>query len=79
MAEFQRTQAEVDATLSTRRSGSVLLVVGWIFLGMAALTGVLNFSAVREGDSVWLTFTGVMAAIGLVLAITGTVVRSKRT
>lgn len=77
MAEFQRTQSQVDATLGARRTGSVYMVLGWIILGMAALVGVFVFNAIRDGDMFWPTFAGIMGVIGLALVVGGAMVRKR--
>lgn len=77
MTEFQRTQQEVDTVLDTRRTGSVYLVLGWIVLGVAALLAIFVFNAIRDGDSMWLWFTGILGVVGLALVARGAYVRSR--
>ncbi len=77
MAEFQRTQAQVDVALESRRMGSQTMIIGWIILGMAALVGIYVFSAVRDGDLTWPTYVGIMFVIGLGLVLGGAFIRSR--
>jgi hypothetical protein len=78
MAEFNRSRSEVDQALGSRRSGAVLLTLGWIFLGMAALLGVFAFNAIRAGDKMWPIFTGIVALVGLICLTSGSIFRSRK-
>ncbi len=71
MARYQLSQASVDEGIQAHEAGLVAQVLGWILLGMAGIVGVFVFSAFRDGDSVWPTYTGVMALIGAVLVAAG--------
>lgn len=58
-----------------RRLGSVLLVTGWILLGMNGLAAMLMFQDIREGTKLWLVSGAVVGVLGLALIAIGTVVR----
>lgn len=55
-----------------RRFGSVLLMVGWILLGMAGITGIYVFQDIREGTFLWLVWNGVLGVLGLGFVAVGT-------
>jgi len=78
MAELQRKPAQEDAAIEGRRSGSLMMVLGWIILGMAALVGIFVFNAIRDGDMMWPTFAGILGVIGLGLVIAGARARHRR-
>ena len=78
MAEFQRAQQEIDRSVHSGHVSGVALTVGGIFLGMAALVGVFNFAAMRDGDTVWPTYTAIMGLIGLVCVVIGSVMRMRK-
>jgi hypothetical protein len=77
MAEFQRTQSALDDAVESGHVSGGALTVGGIFLGMAALVGVFNFAAFRDGDMVWPTYTAIMGLIGVVCVAYGLMVRSR--
>jgi hypothetical protein len=78
MMDFQRTQQEIDDSLDSGHVGGAVLMVGSIFLGMAAFLGVFNFAALRDGDMFWPTYTTVLGLIGVFCLVGGTVVRARR-
>lgn len=68
MAPLQTTQ---DNRLDSQHTGSVLLTVGGILLGMALLLGIYTFQDIREGTSTLLWTVSVLTVIGLVLVAFG--------
>lgn len=78
MAQFQGTQQEIDRTVDSGHVSGAALTVGGIFMGMAALVGVFNFAAMRDGDMVWPAYTAIMGLIGLVCVVIGSVMRKRK-
>jgi hypothetical protein len=78
MAEFQRTQLDVDESIDSGHAGGVALMVGCVFLGMAGFLSIFNFAALRDGDMLWPTYTAIMGFIGIVCVAVGTVIRTRR-
>lgn len=60
-----------------RRLGSDLLMVGWVLLGMCAITGIFVFQDIREGTHTWLVWNGLFGFLGLALVAVGTMVRRR--
>jgi hypothetical protein len=64
--------ADEEHVLQSRRVGSQLLTIGWIFLAMAALAGMFAFQDIREGTRFMLVGASTFGVIGLVLIAAGT-------
>lgn len=77
MAEFQRTQSAVDMSVDSGHSGGVALMVGFLFLGMTGALSIFNFSALRDGDMLWPTYTAIVGLIGVVCVGYGVMIRSR--
>jgi len=60
-----------DARLAEESLGSVLMTLGGVILGMAAILGIYDFVDVREGTHLMLSMSGGLAVIGLVLMAVG--------
>jgi hypothetical protein len=78
MAEFQRTQQDIDDSLDSGHLGGIALMVGSLFLGVAGLLSVFNFAALRDGDMFWPTYTAILGFIGFFCVVGGTVIRTRR-
>jgi hypothetical protein len=77
MSEFQRTQSEVDSSIDSGHRGGAALMVGAVFLGMAGVLGIFNFSALRDGDMFWPTYSTIVGLIGVVCVAYGAMIRSR--
>jgi hypothetical protein len=60
-----------DARLAQESLGSVLLTLGGVILGMAAVLGIYDFADIREGTHLMLTISGGLVIIGLILMAVG--------
>lgn len=60
-----------------RRLGSDVLMVGWVLLGMCAVTGIFVFQDIREGTHLWLVWNTVFGILGLALVVIGTAIRRR--
>ena len=60
-----------------RRLGSDLLMLGWVFLGVCAITGIFVFQDIREGTHRWLLWNGGFGVVGLALVAIGTIIRRR--
>jgi hypothetical protein len=60
-----------DARLAQESLGSVLLTLGGVILGMAAVLGIYDFADIREGTHLMLTTSGGLVIIGLILMAVG--------
>jgi hypothetical protein len=74
MLNSRQLQHEDHRLVSLHR-GSVVMTVGWIILGMAAICGLLLFQTFRDGTLLWRNLTLVMGAIGFVLVLWGNYLR----
>jgi hypothetical protein len=77
MAEFQRTQSEVDMSVESGHVSGAALMVGCVFLAMAGALGIFNFAALRDGDIFWPTYSTIVGLIGVVCVAYGVMVRSR--
>ena len=75
MALDSRQLRHEDERLAGLQRGSVIMTVGWIILGMAALCGLFLFQTFRDGTLVWRNLTLVTGAIGFVLVLWGNYLR----
>ncbi len=69
--------AEETQFQENRRLGSILLVLGWILLGMNGLPAMLMFQDIRQGTKFWLVAGAILGAIGLAMVIIGTMLRRR--
>lgn len=60
-----------DARLAQESLGSVLMTLGGVILGMAAVLGIYDFADIREGTHLMLTISGGLVIIGLILMAVG--------
>ena len=60
-----------DARLEQERFGAVLMALGGVILGFAAILGLYNFADIREGTHLMLRMSGGLGFIGLVLLAVG--------
>ena len=60
------------------RSGSTLLVIGWILIGWAAMTGIFIFNSVDIGSGTWVWSTVALTLVGLLLIGAGMRMRRQR-
>jgi hypothetical protein len=67
---------EEDSRLFEQQSGSEFMIVGFIIFGMGAMLSIFNFSDLRQGTHLMLTYTGILIVIGLVLIAYGEYRRS---
>lgn len=58
-----------------RRLGSMMLVLGWILMGMNGIAGIFVFQDIREGTHLWLVWSAVVGIVALALIAFGTVKR----
>jgi hypothetical protein len=77
MAEFQRTQSEVDMSVDSGHTGGIALMVGAVFLGMAGALSIFNFAALRDGDMFWPTYSTIVGLIGVVCVAYGLLIRGR--
>ncbi len=63
--------AQEDERLQQQRTGSQMMMLGWVILGMAGILGIYNFVDLREGTHLMLGTSTVLGLIGLVLIAIG--------
>lgn len=63
--------AQEDQRLQQQRTGSQMMILGFVILGMAGILGIYNFSDIREGTHLMLAVSGALGLIGLALVAFG--------
>ena len=60
-----------------REGGSAVMIIGWVLMLFAFLVMFFNPAARKLGESRFEVVAGCLAAAGLIMSITGTVIRRR--